>query len=148
MLLCEGNFPAKLKNLVEADHATNAPFPMPRSGSVQQAAWSGRGMARPVCGSTASAPRHSGRTLGGGARMSKHLDTGRNPSEKELQEAERVLSLTPVQQRGHPSAVPADHSKLSHINTYGSLPEFYLDQPFTCRKCGKREIWKAKDQKW
>jgi hypothetical protein len=80
--------------------------------------------------------------------MSKDLEAGRNPSEKELQEAERILSLTPVQQRGHPSAVSADHSKLSHINTYGSLPEFYLDQPYTCRKCGKKEIWKAKDQKW
>ena len=31
---------------------------------------------------------------------------------------------------------------------YGSLPEFYLDLPFTCRKCGKKEIWKARDQKW
>jgi hypothetical protein len=80
--------------------------------------------------------------------MSKYLDTGRNPSEKELREAERILRLTPVQQQNHPSAVPADQSKLSHINTYGSLPEFYLDQPFACRKCGKREFWKAKDQKW
>ena len=76
-------------------------------------------------------------------RMSKHTQTGRNASEKELREAERILSLTPAQQRNHPSAVLADHGKLSHINTYGSLPEFYLDQPFTCRQCGKREIWKA-----
>ena len=80
--------------------------------------------------------------------MSNHTLTGRNASEKQLREAERVLSLSPIQQQNHPSAVPADHSKLSHINTYGSLREFYLDQPFTCRKCGKREIWKAKDQKW
>ena len=81
-------------------------------------------------------------------KTSEHIDTGRDPSEKELREAERVLSLSPVQQKNHPSAVIADHSKLSHINTYGSLPEFYLDRPFSCRKCGKREIWKAKDQKW
>ena len=80
--------------------------------------------------------------------MSKHAQTGQNAVEKEIREAERVLSLTPIQQRGHPSAVSADHSKLSHINTYGNLPEFYLDQPFTCRKCGKREVWKARDQKW
>src|SRR5262245_6806329 len=80
--------------------------------------------------------------------MSKHTQTGRDATEAEILEAERILSLTPVQQRGHPSAVPADHSKLSHINTYGSLAEFYLDQPFTSRKCGKREIWKARDQKW
>src|SRR5690242_7013489 len=35
----------------------------PRSGFVQRAQWSGRGMARPVCISTSSAPRHSPRTL-------------------------------------------------------------------------------------
>jgi hypothetical protein len=80
--------------------------------------------------------------------MSKHTDTGRNPSEKELYEAERVSSLHPLQQKNHPSAISADQSKLSHINTYGRLPEFYLDKPFVCRVCGKREIWKAKDQKW
>ena len=82
------------------------------------------------------------------ARMSQLTQSGRNPSQKELRDAERVLSLSPFEQRNHPSAAPADHSKLSHINTYGSLPDFYLDRPFTCRKCGKAEIWKARDQKW
>lgn len=80
--------------------------------------------------------------------MSRHTPTGREATEAEIREVERVLSLTPLQQRGHPSAVPANHSQLSHINTYESLPEFYLDQPFTCRKCSKREIWKARDQQW
>jgi len=80
--------------------------------------------------------------------MRAKIQTGRDSSEQELREAERVLNLTPVQQQNHPSAVRADHSKLSHINTYGNLPDYYLDQPFTCRKCGKREIWTAKDQKW
>jgi hypothetical protein len=74
--------------------------------------------------------------------------SGRNPNERELREAERILRLAPAQQRNHPSAVAADHDKLSHINTYGSLPDFYLDQPFTCRQCGQREIWRARDQKW
>ena len=77
----------------------------------------------------------------------KNKDTGRSPTEKEWREAERVLSLHPLQQKDHPSAVPADHAKLTHINTYGSLPEFYIDRPFVCRKCGKREIWKARAQK-
>src|SRR6187399_1487955 len=80
--------------------------------------------------------------------MCSRTERGRDPSEAELREAERVLGLSPIQQRNHPSAVPADYSKLSHINTYGSLPEFYLDRPFTCRKCGNRKIWKANDQKW
>ena len=75
-------------------------------------------------------------------------DTGRDPSESELREAERIQRLSPAQQKNHPSSVPADPSKLAHINTYGALPEYYLDKPFTCRICGKREIWKAVDQKW
>ena len=53
--------------------------------------------------------------------MSKHSQTGRDATGKELREVERVLSLTPVQQQNHPSAVPADHGKLSHINTYGAV---------------------------
>ncbi|MCG6891342.1 MAG: zinc-ribbon domain-containing protein [Gammaproteobacteria bacterium] len=74
--------------------------------------------------------------------------TGRNPSAKQLRAAEHVLNLNPLQRKTHPSAIQADPNKLAHINTYGSLPEYYVDQPFTCRKCGKREIWKATDQKW
>jgi hypothetical protein len=80
--------------------------------------------------------------------MAKRIGSGRNPTDKELREAERVLSLHPSQQKGHPSAVLADRGKLAHINTYGLLPEYYLDKPFICRTCGKREIWKAADQKW
>lgn len=83
-----------------------------------------------------------------GRTMSSHTQTGRDASEKEVREAEKVLNLSPLQQRHHPSAVPADRSKLSHINTNGDLPEYYLDRPFTCRKCGKVEVWKGKDQKW
>ena len=80
--------------------------------------------------------------------MVKKLDTGRSPSGKEILEADRVARLHPEQQRNHPTAVRADPAKLAHINTYGALPEFYIDQPFNCRICGKREIWRARDQKW
>jgi len=76
------------------------------------------------------------------------FDSGRSPPPKALREAERVLNLHPLQQKSHPSAVPADPDKLAHINTYGALPEFYLDRPFVCRKCGRSEIWRARDQKW
>jgi hypothetical protein len=82
------------------------------------------------------------------APMPKRRDTGRNPSAKELREADRVAQLHPLQQKTHPSALPADPAKLAHINTYGFLPEFYIDRPFACRRCGKREIWRAADQKW
>jgi hypothetical protein len=80
--------------------------------------------------------------------MTKKPTTGRDPSAKELREADRIGQLHPLQQKEHPSAVAADHSRLDHVNTYGSLPEYYIDQPFICRNCGKREIWKARDQKW
>jgi hypothetical protein len=78
----------------------------------------------------------------------RKFDTGRDPSRKELRETERVAQLHPEQQKHHPSALPADLSKLGHINTCGELPAFYIDKPFTCRKCGKREIWRAESQKW
>lgn len=78
----------------------------------------------------------------------RRLDTGRKPSAKALREAERVQKLHPEQQRHHPSAVPANPDKLGHINTYGALPEFYIDRPFQCRHCGKWEIWRARDQQW
>ena len=42
----------------------------------------------------------------------------------------------------------ADHSQLTHVNTYGFLPNFYVDKPFTCRACGEKETWTAKQQKW
>jgi len=80
--------------------------------------------------------------------VTKTPGTGRDPGQKELREAKRVAALHPEQQRNHPSARPADMAKLGHINTYGALPEFYIDRPFTCRICGKEEIWKAADQKW
>ncbi len=80
--------------------------------------------------------------------MKRNRVTGRDPTLNEIHEAERVAALHPEQQRTHPSARPADHTKLEHINTYGCLPEFYIDKPFICRVCGKTEIWKARAQKW
>lgn len=44
---------------------------------------------------------------------------------------------------------PADRGVLGHYNnTYGPLPEHYLDRAFTCRDCGAEEIWTARQQKW
>jgi hypothetical protein len=80
--------------------------------------------------------------------MAKEQDRGRRPSPAEVREAERVRGLPPEQRRAHPSAVPADATKLDHVHTYGELPAYYLDLPFVCRRCGATEIWKARDQKW
>lgn len=81
--------------------------------------------------------------------MSSHArNTGRDPTPEDLAAAKRVAALPVEEQRKHPSALPADRSKLDHINTYGWLPEFYIHRRFRCRDCGKEEIWKAADQKW
>ena len=82
------------------------------------------------------------------ATKKRQKSSGRNPTAAELREADRVASLHPAQQKSHPSALPADHAKLDHINTYGALPDFYIDRPFSCRNCGKWEIWTAQAQKW
>ena len=79
---------------------------------------------------------------------SRKFDTGRNPSATEWREAERIANLPEAQRKTHPSAIMADPSRLGHINSYGALPEYYIDQPFVCRQCGKRQIWRARDQKW
>lgn len=42
----------------------------------------------------------------------------------------------------------ADHSQLTHINTYGILPEFYEGVEFQCRDCGTQEVWSAASQKF
>jgi len=45
--------------------------------------------------------------------------------------------------------VMADKSRLAHYNTtFGEVPDFYLDQAYTCRDCGAKEVWTAKQQKW
>ena len=47
-----------------------------------------------------------------------------------------------------PEAVPADKEKLVHINTYGNLPNFYVEYPFLCVDCGIAQIWTGEQQKW
>jgi hypothetical protein len=44
-------------------------------------------------------------------------------------------------------AVAADLSKQAPNNSY-SPKEFYVDEPFTCQGCGRREVWTASQQKW
>ena len=42
----------------------------------------------------------------------------------------------------------AEAAKLSHNNTYGRLPRFYVDRLVVCRNCGTEEVWTAERQKW
>lgn len=49
-------------------------------------------------------------------------------------------------------SVPVDKTNLAPSNSYGE-PEFadrgyYVDKPFVCAECGKKEIWSAGQQKW
>jgi len=48
--------------------------------------------------------------------------------------------------------VPVNPTALRPTNSYGE-PDFvtrgfYVDHPFTCKDCGKEEIWTATQQKW
>ena len=44
--------------------------------------------------------------------------------------------------------VEADKEKWgSNDNTYSSPPDYYYDEEFQCADCGKKEVWKATDQK-
>ena len=65
----------------------------------------------------------------------------------ELARAQDVRTL-PAGER--PAGIePADRDVLARYNnTYGLLPEFYVDRAFTCRDCGIEEVWTAKQQKW
>lgn len=78
----------------------------------------------------------------------KRCDTGRKPSAAEIAEVERIATLDISVLREHPRSITANPAQLRHINTYGDLPEFYIDQVFTCRDCGTKEIWRAHDQQW
>ena len=42
----------------------------------------------------------------------------------------------------------ADHSQLTHINSYGGLPDYYEGKDFTCRDCGVDDMWTANQQKF
>lgn len=72
---------------------------------------------------------------------------------KRAEAARQALSQPDVRWRdGGPlpaGAVRADREWLArHNNTYGLLPEFYVDRSFTCRDCGEEQVWTAKQQKW
>ncbi|RYD45858.1 MAG: hypothetical protein EOP85_08585 [Verrucomicrobiaceae bacterium] len=44
-------------------------------------------------------------------------------------------------------ALPVDPDRFNPGGSYHRLT-FYKDMPFTCRDCGKHEVWKAEDQLW
>ena len=71
-------------------------------------------------------------------------------SEIQARRAERaVQTAVPALPVG---SAPCDAALLAPFNSYG-VPDFvargyYVDMPFTCRDCGKQEVWPADRQKW
>ena len=83
--------------------------------------------------------------------MTSRKGKQRRQQESQLRRAKQnsaVNTMVDAGPRLPPGAVRADASQLAHNNTYGALPQFYLDRVITCRQCGKEEVWSAERQKW
>jgi hypothetical protein len=46
------------------------------------------------------------------------------------------------------NTVPVNPAALAPSNSYSPLPLVYIDKPFTCKDCGKAEVWTATQQQW
>jgi hypothetical protein len=70
--------------------------------------------------------------------------------ESQLARARSLIGIDPTDPAvvPPPGAVLADPANLSHNNTYGRLPRFYVDRVVVCRQCAKEEVWPAERQKW
>ncbi|MBS1913899.1 MAG: zinc-ribbon domain containing protein [Bacteroidetes bacterium] len=69
----------------------------------------------------------------------------RHDAERNRRSAERRAMLPE-------GAVAVNEVLLARANSY-TVPDFvargyYLDRPFTCRECGREEVWTATQQKW
>ncbi|WP_404306923.1 zinc-ribbon domain containing protein [Neorhodopirellula lusitana] len=47
-----------------------------------------------------------------------------------------------------PGAVAADCSKQVLGSSFASWRSFYVDVEFSCKDCGRLQVWSARDQKW
>ena len=56
---------------------------------------------------------------------------------------ERVAHLRGLK-RG--TTIKVDPTKIFSRSAIPTIPEFYVDQQFTCKDCGKKEIWTARQQ--
>jgi hypothetical protein len=68
----------------------------------------------------------------------------------QLSRAKALIGIDTTDPNATPpaGAVLADQKELSHNNTYGRLPRFYIDKVVICRHCGTEEVWPAERQKW
>jgi hypothetical protein len=77
--------------------------------------------------------------------------TGKKPKEKDdPAEEDRKLSRRALEL----GLVPINRAKLHSRSVMGCLGvrtlggRFYLDHEFTCKDCGKTEVWTGRQQKW
>ena len=82
--------------------------------------------------------------------MTSRKGRQRRLEESRLERAKQLAAIDPTDKHTAlpPGAVAADPVQLSHNNTYGALPRFYVDKVVQCRECGKEEVWPAERQKW
>jgi predicted RNA-binding Zn-ribbon protein involved in translation (DUF1610 family) len=45
-------------------------------------------------------------------------------------------------------AIPVNPDEVVYRTAIIQLPLFYVDKEFTCKDCGSKEIWTARQQKW
>ena len=71
-------------------------------------------------------------------------------TQQQLIRAKSLAGIDPTDPAVSPPAgsVLANPDELSHNNTYGRLPRFYIDRAVVCRNCGTEEVWLAERQKW
>lgn len=62
----------------------------------------------------------------------------------ELEEAALKAKLLPELRNG--TIIPVDRSKIVSRCAIPLIPDYYRDTWFTCKDCGKRELWTAKQQ--
>ena len=99
---------------------------------------------------------NKGNTGSKGHQSNKNNKRNHNKSNKqkrqELKEARRSRAekqAKRIRTKTLPAnAIAVDHSQLAPNNSYSLPPDFYVDRPFTCRDCGKQEVWTAEQQKW
>lgn len=72
----------------------------------------------------------------------------RDAKRAEKRARKRKIARKPVIENG----IPVNASLLAPTNSFGR-PDFvrrgfYIDAAFTCKDCGKQEIWTPRQQKW
>lgn len=77
---------------------------------------------------------------------------GKKPAKKDADPKEKERKVS--RQAKELGLVPINPAKLHSRSVFGSFLQstfhggFYLDYEFTCKDCGKVEIWTGRQQKW